>query len=220
MSERMWISEQLEQARTERDHALLAIAAKDAETERALAVRDAEIARLTAIRDECMGLITSQEREILQLKCDNRLAISARDYANDMLKKGRAEITQLEELAAGAAPAVEDQQPLEPNAEASLLLMECADFFAATFATADVRAWEALLTYLPAHAINDESHPRFIAGYDAGMNDRRLEAKKAAEAMRAKCEAIARAAAEKRLSVIGWNAICDVADAIAALKGK
>jgi hypothetical protein len=47
---------------------------------------------------------------------------------------------------------VEDHQPLEPNAEASCLLMHCADFFAATLATADLRAWEALLTYLPEEA--------------------------------------------------------------------
>ena len=31
----------------------------------------------------------------LDLECENRLAISARDYANDMLDKGRAEIAAL-----------------------------------------------------------------------------------------------------------------------------
>jgi hypothetical protein len=96
------------------------------------------------------------------------------------------------------APAVEDQQPLEPNAEASRLLMQCADFFAATLATADLRAWKALLTYLPA------PDPAAV-----------LRAKTIDE-----CEAIARDRVERGITTEADERAEEIADAIAAIKGK
>jgi hypothetical protein len=41
------------------------------------------------------ALVAAQAREIAALQCENRLAISARDYANDMLDNGRAVIAAL-----------------------------------------------------------------------------------------------------------------------------
>ena len=43
-----------------------------------------------AALEHCWGLIAAKNDENERLQCELRLAISARDYANDMLDKGRA----------------------------------------------------------------------------------------------------------------------------------
>lgn len=43
----------------------------------------------------------------------------------------------------------DDKSTTANNQEASRLLMEAADFFAATLASADPQAWSAVLTYAP-----------------------------------------------------------------------
>ena len=116
--------------------------------------------------------LAAKDAEIARLACELRLAISARDYANDMLDKGRAEIAALGEQL---------KQAILSNAS---LIAEAAQLRAAL--------------------------PALWGQYDDAGRELWIDP---AEAMRARCEAIAR-----DMDTFDGDAI---ADAIAALgKGE